>query len=221
MLVLNCHCCSAADIIILIATATHFLPPPAAKTTGWRENSRGKYCKTVKLVSVSVKNHVISSYLKNSSRPVCVHIWSSLGNMIITDSRCKHELKCYSNNSSQIGQWVPKHFHIITAVVPVTHLEFIRSGRLTPQQLLWNIGSTRRVTAECSAIHICSVGAAKTFLYYKCQIVSALLKSSFSPWAPHQRQKRWKLHVRSNTHYRRMCRQGEPESFIMTTANFL
>lgn len=141
--------------------------------------------------------------------------------MIITDSRCKHVHKCYRNNSSEMAQWVPEHFHIITPVVLVTHLEFIRSGRLTPQQMPWNVGSTRRVTAEGNRAHICSVGAAKPFLCYKCQIFTALLKSSFSPRVCRQRQKRWKLHVTSKSHYRTKCRQGELEGFIITTANFL
>lgn len=141
--------------------------------------------------------------------------------MIITDSRCKHVAKCYRNNSSEMAQWVPEHFHIITPVVPVTHLEFIHSGRLTPQQMPQNVGSTRRVTAKGGRTHIYSVEVAKPFLFYKCQIPAALLKSSFSPRACRRRQERWKLHVTSKSHYRTKCRQGELEGFIITTANFL
>lgn len=69
--------------------------------------------------------------------------------------------------------------------------------------------------------HICRVGAAKPFLCSKCQIFTAVLKSSFSSRACRQRQKRWKLHVTSKSHYRTKCRQGELEGFIITTANFL
>lgn len=110
--------------------------------------------------------------------------------MIITDSRCKHVPKCCRNNSSEMGQWVPKHFHIIAPVVPVTHLEFICSGRLTPQQMLQNIGSSRRVTAEGSRVRTRSARAAKPSLHCRHQIFAALLKSSFSPWVLHQRQKK-------------------------------
>lgn len=138
--------------------------------------------------------------------------------MIITDSRCKHVPKCYRNNSSEMGQWLPKHFHIITPVVAVIHLEFICSGRLTLGQMLRNLGPSRRVTAAGSRV----CGAAKAFLHDKRQIFTALLKSFFTMKASSKTKKKcWKLHVTSKTHHWTRCRQGEPDGFIITTANFL
>lgn len=148
------------------------------------------------------------------------------GDLIITDSRCKHVSKCYSNNSGETGQWVPKHFHIITPVAAVIHLECICSGRLTLQPMPQNIGSSGRVTAAGSGQSSRTLPSLQASnIRHAPKKLLFTMGTSSKPKKKKKRERRkkkhWKLHVTSKTHYRTKCRQGEREGFIIKTANFL
>lgn len=71
---------------------------------------------------------------------------TTLEDIIITGSSCKHMPRCCANNSAEMGQLVPKHFHSDTTVVPVTEREYIYSGRLSVQQIHRNVGSELRLS---------------------------------------------------------------------------
>lgn len=54
----------------------------------------------------------------------------------------------------------------------------------------WRRSKCSGTLAQAEELQLKAAGAAKPFLHYKRQIFAALLKSSFSPWALHQRQKK-------------------------------
>lgn len=66
---------------------------------------------------------------------------ATLQDIIITESSCKHVPRRNTNNSTEIGQLVPKRFYSLTNVVPVTKWDYIHSGRLTVKLIHRNLGS--------------------------------------------------------------------------------
>lgn len=77
---------------------------------------------------------------------------ATLEDIIITKSSGKHMPQCCTNNSTEMGHLVTKHFYSPTNVVPVTEWECIYSDRLAVHHI-----HRFRVTTEPHHNHVRSL----------------------------------------------------------------
>lgn len=166
---------------------------------------------------------MICSHLKNSFRPVYVHIQSKLPwgiwLLLIADVNM-----CLSATQTTPVKWHSGSQSIFMSLLllyqsPVWNLFAVAGWRRS--KCPGTLAQPEELQLKAAALTSAASEQPNPSFVTNVKYSLALLKSSFSPWAPRQRQKRWKLHVTSESHYGTKCRQGELEGFIITTTNFL